>query len=314
MPDPVLYSLAMLVCAAVSMISMLTVAGWRQTVISQPRIHLAVLLGAYLGLLAGAYLLQLPVKWPPASALSRMLVLVLPAVLLLEWWLACRRVNGSWQWLARGALTIGAIYVLLHHSVYLSGHQHREWSPTTAALFMVLAAATWTVVWRLLIQLQRRASGVSVVLSAALTIQCTGMTIMLAGYLAGGEAAMLLATAVTVVALTAAMRRMDAGIEALLGVGLIGLASLLMIGRLFGGLSNEQSLLLGLAPLVGWLAELPWLRRLAPWQRGTLRVLLVMIPLAALLWAAKLDFDRKLAPLIALSAGGYCLLQPGDQL
>jgi 4-amino-4-deoxy-L-arabinose transferase-like glycosyltransferase len=71
-----------------------------------------------------------------------------------------------------------------------------------------------------------------------------------------------------------------------------------MIGRFFGGLSTGVALILMLAPLLCWGTELPQLRCRPAWVVGSLRLLLVVIPLAALMLQAKRRFDRDTAPLL----------------
>jgi hypothetical protein len=76
---------------------------------------------------------------------------------------------------------------------------------------------------------------------------------------------------------------------------------LLFIGRFFGQLSTGRALAILLAPLLCWITELPRLRRQNPWFVGSLRLVLVMIPLAVVLFLAKRDFDRDMAPLFVNS-------------
>jgi hypothetical protein len=60
-----------------------------------------------------------------------------------------------------------------------------------------------------------------------------------------------------------------------IGIGVVGLFSLLVIGSFFGELRPAHAILLFGAPLLGWIPELPYLRRFRPWARDLLRVLLV---------------------------------------
>jgi hypothetical protein len=57
-------------------------------------------------------------------------------------------------------------------------------------------------------------------------------------------------------------------------------------------------LILMLAPLLCWGTELSQLRCRPAWVVGSLRLLLVAIPLTALLLQAKRKFDRDTAPLL----------------
>ena len=60
-----------------------------------------------------------------------------------------------------------------------------------------------------------------------------------------------------------------------IGLAVVGLSSLLVIGRFFGELRTDHAVLLFAAPLLAWIPELPRLRRMPPWSRGLMRVLLV---------------------------------------
>jgi hypothetical protein len=69
----------------------------------------------------------------------------------------------------------------------------------------------------------------------------------------------------------------------------VALFSLLVIGRFFGQLTSAHAVLLFCAPLLGWLPEVPYLRRLPPWARGLTRVILV----GALVSVVVVDAQRK---------------------
>jgi hypothetical protein len=134
----------------------------------------------------------------------------------------------------------------------------------------------------------------------AAAVLTAGLLVMLAGYLKGGTAALPWAAALAGVSGAAIVRgNRDElqGVTALAAVALFGIS---FIGRFFGGLSTLTALLLLMAPLLGWLAELPRLRGWASWQRECLRLLLVGVLLLACLLLAKRKFDRELAPLLAV--------------
>jgi hypothetical protein len=168
-----------------------------------------------------------------------------------------------------------------------------------AVVVLFTCSALIAVVWGLLVLLSVRSpASVSIPLALALTIQCTGISIMLAGYLQGGAAAFPLSAAT--VGTIGSLRLLTScpNVHAPIGVCVVGLGSLLMIGRFFGGLSTEVALILLLAPLLCWGTELPQLRCRPGWVIGLLRLLLVAIPLAALMLQAKRKFDRETAPLL----------------
>ena len=57
----------------------------------------------------------------------------------------------------------------------------------------------------------------------------------------------------------------------------MGFYSLIVIGRFFGELNTTHAILLFGSPLLGWLPELPPLRRMPRWARELLRVLVVAL-------------------------------------
>jgi hypothetical protein len=75
-------------------------------------------------------------------------------------------------------------------------------------------------------------------------------------------------------------------------VPIVGLFSLLVIGRFFGQLTTAHAILLVLAPLLAWIPELIYPRRLPPWARGLLRLVLVGSLVAAVLVHAQSKFNH----------------------
>ena len=108
-----------------------------------------------------------------------------------------------------------------------------------------------------------------------MTIGGASVSIMLSAYLSGGQAGLPLSAAVLGASLAAMVLPDASRSEAPIGLAVVGLSSLLIIGRFFGDLRTDHAVLLFAAPLLAWLPELPRLRRLPPWGRGLLRVVLV---------------------------------------
>ena len=108
------------------------------------------------------------------------------------------------------------------------------------------------------------------------------VTVMLSGYATGGQNGLPLAAALVGAATTVAALRWSSRGTRPLGVAIVLLYSLLVVGRFFGELSSTHAILLFGSPLLGWLPELPGLRRLPRWVRDVLRVVLVGILVAAI--------------------------------
>lgn len=297
MPDPLLYVAAQAAAAVAGAVFVLAI-GWFWKPFSLARVQTATVVGFAGGLGAGYYALRLHVAWPPLNGLDRFLTIVLPAALCIELAVTISRVPLSLAWLMRFALTATMGRILLHNSVYISGAEP-QWSLIQGTVILLTCGALIAGVWVLLGWLSVRSpAGVSIALALALTIQCTGIAIMLAGYLQGGAAAFpFSATTVGTVA-SLCLLTSERNACASIGICVVGLGSLLMIGRFFGGLSTEVALVLLLTPLLCWMTELPSLRCRPAWVVGLLRLLLVAIPLAALLLQSKRKFDRETVPLL----------------
>ena len=203
--------------------------------------------------------------------------------------------------------------ILLHDSVYLgdvsrggdlgSGHPDAWNFAQTVAVFGGSFAGL-IAIWGLLCRLSERAAAGSITLSLAMVIQGTGLATMMAGYIKGGSAAIPLAAAL--VGATFASQLLAKVVDGFdkkylrgtIGIGVIGLCSLLCIGHYFGQLTGLRAIVLFLTPLLCWISELPGLRARPAWQKSAARMIAVTIVLSAVLFVAKQDFDREMAPLL----------------
>jgi hypothetical protein len=309
MPDPRLYFQAIGSAALISMIIVLAI-GSRRASISWW--NTACVLGISFGLASGCYALALRPVWPPASALDRLLVVVVPAALLIEWIAGFQSVPVAATRLLRIILAIAAPRILLHGSVYLSGAD--AWTFGQAAATIAVCGLLLAGVWGLLLLLSDRSGGVSIPFALCLAIQSSGMTVMMAGYINGGAAAYLFAA--TLVGATLGLwlitRRRDTSDNetdcanfnspTILGIGTVSLFGLLFIGLFFGRISTATALTILLAPLLCWATEVPPLKNHNRWIAGTLRLALVATPLVVVLIMAKYEFEREMSPLLGNSA------------
>jgi hypothetical protein len=297
MHDPLLYVAAQAAAAVASIVFVLAINRFWKPV-STLHFQAASIVGIAGGLGAGYYFLRLHVAWPPLNGLDRFLTIVLPAALCIEFAATISRVQRSLAWLMRFALAATMSRILVHNSVYVSGAEP-QWSSMEATVVLLTCSVLIAVVWGLLVWLSVRSpAGVSIALALALTIQTTGISIMLAGYLQGGAAAFPLSAATVGTVASLCLLTSHPNVRASIGICVVGLGSLLMIGRFFGGLSTEVALILLLAPLLCWGTELPQLRCRPACVIGSLRLFFVAIPLAVLLLHAKHKFDRDTAPLL----------------
>jgi hypothetical protein len=295
MPDPLLYLQSLGGAALVSALCVLALSA-RPSPVSAIRLNYACGFASSLGILTGCALLKWRLPWPPANALDRFMSILIPACVAVELVLGIRPLRPVIAWTLRLAVAGAATPVLLYGSVHLTGAN----GPSVGQGGMVVAVGggLLAVEWALLAWLsQRSSSGVSISGALCLSILCAGLAVMLGGYLKGGAAVFPLAG--TLAAVTVASRWLTARLPpVVLGLGVLCLFGIAGIGHFFGRLSSERALVLCAAPLLCWLTELPGLRRRPAWVIGSLRLLLVAIPVLVVIALAKRDFDQKFAPLL----------------
>ncbi len=257
--------------------------------------------GLGVGFYLGCWVLGIRPHWPPAEDLDRLLSIVIPATIGIELLSAFPRVPRWLTWVLRVAIAACLARVLLHGSIYLTSPADagaQTWPPALAWMVLGALALGQAVSWALLVLLARRSPGVSLTIGLAIVIGGSAITIMLSGYATGGQAglplsaAILGALAVAMIPTSPARSRLTAAI----GVAIVGLASLLIIGRFFGELRTEHAVLLFVAPLLAWVPELSRLRRMPAWVRGLTRVLLVTVLVSAVLGDAARRFAAPSAP------------------
>src|SRR5262249_30781066 len=155
-------------------------------------------------------------------------------------------------------------------------------------------AAALVAVWAALARLAGRTGGRSVPLALALACGGAGATVMLSGYASGGQLGLPLAAAVAGAVLASLLLARPLDASPLTGVAVVGLFSLLVIGRFFGQLETRYAVALFLAPLVCWLSELPFVRRTDAWLRGLVRVALTVAPVVLVVWLAQQKFTESI--------------------
>lgn len=297
MPDPLLYVQALLAAAGVSLFTTLVVVRIKPPATSL-RIQMGSLLGFLFGLIAGCVVLRIGIRWPPANGLDRLLGIVIPAATVFEL-LTSANPTGGYARIVRLLLAFATARILLHGSVYLR-EGAEGWSTLQAITVWIVSGVAVVLSRKTLIALAQSPGGVSVGIALGLAIVCSGLTISLAGYLQGGAAALLFGTALCGAAL--ATNRLDNGKlpNALLGMGVTGLFSFLVVGRFFGALDSSTSLALFGAPLLCWCSEVfnsPQ-RPLSSGAVTLIRLAVVACPLLVILYLAKLTFERDMLPLL----------------
>lgn len=292
MPDAVLILKAMAV-AGVSAAAVLLVFGWPWRTSRPAWTSLGSALGASLGFFLGRWILEGLPHWPPREVTDRLFVILLPTLLGVELIAALCSPHRWLVRLLRFALAAAAAPVLLHHSIYvtdLAGPGSREWTLPQAMLILAGLAVALAFLWSALALLAQRAAFRSVPL--ALSVACAGaaVSVMLSGYATGGQLGLPLAAALAVAAVASWALAPSVDLTGSIGVGVVGLFSLLVMGRFFGDLSTLHAAILFAAPLACWIPELAYLRRLGPKLRGVLRIGLTAVPVVIAVALAQSQF------------------------
>jgi hypothetical protein len=291
-PDP-LQILKAAAAAALTAAVVLLLLAWPWRAPNRARVSAGYVLGIGLGFFVGCWVLGTRPHWPPREDQDRLLLVLLPAVMVVE---LIAAVAGRFPWLVwalRLLVAAGAVPVLLYNSTYLTdlaGPGTRQWTPTQTWLVLGVLAGGLAVAWILLALLDGRSSGRWFPLTLAIAAGGAGLTIMLSGYASGGQMGLSLAAALAGAMVASLAIAWPQPTEGALGVGVVGLFGLIVVGHFFGELATSHALLLFLAPLLAWLGELPYVRRLRPFIRSPLRVCLTAVPVAVALLIARQNF------------------------
>lgn len=290
MPDPVLFLQAVAASGAVSAVVVAVITLLKRPA-SNVRAKAACIFGILLGSAVGFRVVQVVPHWRPVDGLDRFLFILLPAAIVIELVAGFSRVPRLLAWGLRVALAAVAGRVLLHGSSYLDGSSS-EWTMGQIWVALVVCALLLICVWGTLAWLIQRSGGVSIPLAVSQTCVAAGMALMLSGYLTGGKAALPLAAGVAAAAITLSLVGLLAACPGAIGLGVVSLFSILVLGRFFGELSTGRAATIFLAPLLCWATELPVIRNRKPWLVAAVRLGLVALPLAAVLFLAQRDFAK----------------------
>lgn len=310
MPDPVLYLRAMTVAAVASTLCVVVCGGLRRPVPQRPVSHRGSawigLLALAVGLLLGYQQIRYRSAWPPVNALGRLLLAVVPATFAMELAAGLLRCSAWSTWGLRFVLSAAVGRILLHDSVYLaqrsdSSSGGMDWQIVG---WLALAAGLLASVWCALVWMSRRPPGIAVPLAVAESMLSAGACIMLAGYVTGGAAALPFSAALVATCLTlyctagSASLAGTASLEGSVSVGVVGLFGLLFVGRFFGALTTTQAVVLLLAPLLCAATEVRPLSWMSDRRQVFVRLILVAVPLLVVVFLARVNFNRRLRPLV----------------
>lgn len=321
MPDPRLFAQGLVVAAVVSLLVTRALAVLRPGPAAETSTgQNAVWLGALAGLAAGWYRMGYSLPWPPATGLDRLLAVVLPLTLVIDLILRYRSsdrtgtgpADGRWGSLStwfdpvlRGLFCLTTPVILLWKSVHLDWWVASTFPPRPSLLLLMSGVCLVVTDWSLL-RFSLRGAATLAPLGLLGAVLSAGLCVLLAGYIKGGAVAFPL-TGSLVGCLAAiwpwpGIRPLPAdtqskGQRAIVSAAISALYGVLFVGCAFGKLTGTRALLVGLAPLAGWVVEIPRVRSLPLVWRIILGLCAVSMLLGMALAGARLDFERSLGPL-----------------
>lgn len=117
---------------------------------------------------------------------------------------------------------------------------------------------------------------------------------LLSGYATGGLLGFPLSAGLIGVAIASAIVTDFPSPSGAIGFGVVGLASLILMGRFFGVLPTAYAVILFCGPVICWLMEIP------DQFKGVAKVLLVAIPILIVILLAGQKFMNDTAPASAI--------------
>jgi hypothetical protein len=322
MPDPEKILIAMAgaagLAAAVAVVSALAAralfasapnwAGLKQTFLA-----LGWVVGVGAGFYLGAVLLHVGPRKQLDEDRDRFLLLITPAVIIVELIAAWHRIPAWAAWVPRLLIAAAAARVLLHGSIWLPDPEDpdskRRWTQEQTILSLNALAADLIALWLLLSLLAREEVGLSLAPASgreggyrsvlpALALTCVGaaVTVIFSGTATDAQLGMALGAALAGAGVVSMFVRSPRAVRGALGIGVVGLFALLVSGKFFAELTWRHAALLFGAPLLCWLPEMPHVSRLHPWLRAVLAAMLVSIPVTLAVTQAQKQHEEESKP------------------
>jgi hypothetical protein len=293
MADYVLFGKALLAAAVTAGLTLLLIS-WPVRMPPPWRVRTGLVFGLGAGIYAGCAVVGHWPRWPALEDRDRFLTVLLPLTLVIE--LAAESVSlRAIAWLLRCCLAGVIAPILLHNSVYLAdlaGPNSAEWTTMQATVILCGLAIVMLLAWGASSLLQARVTDRALSPVLIMVGLATSFTVMLSGYYQGGLMGLPVAGALAGATVAAFATRSQPNNCAPLGIGLVGIFSLLVIGRFFGSLPTSTAACLWLTPLLAWLVEVPPLSKLSPWGKTAARLIVVALPLIVIVVQAQLKFEE----------------------
>jgi len=279
-------------------------------------VRLSQVLGVAIAFYVGCWFLGFALRWPTSadpnasivlpvvsSNQDRLLLLIVPALVLVEIVAAVLGRFRAVAWLPRLAIAALAARVILHNGKYIKdwdGPGSATWSPDQIKMYLGGMGALLAVVWASLAVMAKREAGKWSV-PTALAVMCAGggMNVIFYGDLTDGRIGIPISAAL--IGLVAAIFLLSGktDVTGVIGLGIVILYSILLSGLFFSELRILNAALIFAAPLLGLPVELPFASRLKPTFRGHLRIVLIAAPVFV---AVVLGFMQHQKDAVATSA------------
>ncbi len=308
MPDGFVFAQAFFASMGVSVLVLLTPFALLRLTRSTPSLHnhstvFSVPGSIAAGVIVGCHVLQFPWTWPPANAIERFLQLFVPGTLIVHLAVSLWSHTAGTIRLLRLLPSLACPLLILYGSVHLraplSVADHSL--PGTVAAPLIIGSCTITLLAAVFTtqSLTRRTSPLITGLLITLTLPAAGISIMLAGYIKGGSAALPLAGSLLATVLGLRFLPHEPRRHALPDLALLLLFGLLMIGHFFGRISLLQAASLLGSPLLAAAIPLPQKFRSRHTGELRLRLLILAVLIAAQLALAAWEFSVRMKPLLA---------------
>jgi hypothetical protein len=243
-----------------------------------------------LGYLTAENLLMGRPAFPPIEA-PPLLYFALLALALLSAAYECRA-SGVWHYyvpISIAVILLPTIWLLVRP---LAEHRWTGVQTTEWIVGLTVAAAAMTVA---LDRLLGRQPGPAASIGLVLVVALTASVLLLSGTKIYAQLAAAAAAALAPGALLATAGRSAPFSRTIAPSFVLLVGGLLLAGHLYASLTPENALLLLIAPLGLWLAELPAVRRWPRWQRGLLGLAAVALPAAVAAGLAARQFLEDMA-------------------
>jgi|GEM_PF-4444536 len=283
MNDPVWFLKGVVLPAAVAAI-LVGVAAWPWR---QPK-AVRVRAGWIIGICLAGFIGEWALNGFPDSVLAnsnvRYAILLMPAAAVA--WLITS-LSGKARWVGVAlivAVIAGAMPVLLYKSIYISniaGPDSREWSTAEVIGWMTLVPLVMLISISGTTTLIHRHHGRIWPWVIGTVLWFTGLMNAFNGSESIGQLAMSGSGAVLGVAVLAIFLRRSVSESFVAGPAILMLAALVICGRFFGTLATWQAVALLAAPLLGWIAAVPVIKRRRKWVQAVIILFVTLAPLAA---------------------------------